>query len=112
MDLNIVDTSYGRDPLSARLTQTAHAQIPHPGMPARHTILQVRILNTALDKNSHASVSVLNHAAMTWTELLSLPPSEWRSAVPNPTGSSAEPQAAMEELAASLFARAERILGY
>ncbi|QOT19562.1 hypothetical protein [Paenarthrobacter sp. YJN-5] len=111
MDLNIVDTSYGRDSLTAKLTQTAHAQIPHPGVPARHTILQVRIINTSLDKNAHANVSVLNHAAMTWTELLSLPASEWRAAVPNPTGST-DPQAAMEELAASLFARAERILGY
>lgn len=111
MDLNIVDTSYGRDTTSARLTQTAHAQIPHPGQPARHTILQVRIVNGA-DKNSHATVSVLNHASMVWTELLSLTASEWRSIVPSPTGSARDPQAAMEELAASLFARAERILGY
>ncbi|MBG0738788.1 hypothetical protein IV500_05060 [Paeniglutamicibacter antarcticus] len=112
MDLNIVDTSYGRDSLSARLTQTAHAQIPHPRQPARHTILQVSILNAALDKNSHAKISVLNRASMEWTELLSLTASEWRSNVPNPTGSATDSQAAMEELAASLFKRAERILGY
>jgi hypothetical protein len=111
MDLQIIDTSYGDDTLSARLTQTAHTLVPRPGKPARHTVLQVSILNAALDKNSCAKVSVLTDS-MEWTEILVLPAGEWRSQVPNPTASNAEPRSAMEELAASLFKRAERILGY
>jgi hypothetical protein len=111
MDLNIVDDSYGTDLLSARLTQTAHALIPQPGKPARHTVLQVDILSGSLDKNSHATVSVLTEA-LEWTVLLSLPASAWRPRVSDPTATVAGPQRAMEAFAGELFDRAVTILGY
>jgi hypothetical protein len=110
MDLNIVDDSYGTDLLSARLAQTAHALIPQPGKAARHTVLQVDIINGSLDKNSHATVSVLTEA-LEWTVLLSLPASAWRHRMSDPAGTVAGPKRAMEAFAGELFDRAVTILG-
>lgn len=108
MELDIVDSSFGRDHLATRMTLTAHTRIARDQQPARPTVLQVNILNTPLFKDARAGVAVLNDG-FAWTPLLELASDEWLRQV-NPTTRPEDVRRRMDDLAEELFARAILIL--
>lgn len=110
MDLTITDTSAGRQNLTEQATRTARVLVPRDHQAGREVVLQATVVNAPLEKNCKAVAAVLNDQ-FTWTELLSLPVSEWRDRVPMPDPHAPFAADALTGLADDLLARASRVLG-
>lgn len=110
MELDFIDTSVGKQHFDHKITRTARTVIPQNRQPGRETLLQAVIINAPLDKNCSATVSVLNDQ-FAWTEILSLPVSEWRHRVPLPDLQGDVEGHKLADVADDLIARAAKILG-
>lgn len=110
MELEIVDTSLGKQHLAHKITRTARCLLPRDRQPARDTVLQAVVVSAPLDKDSSARALVLDDG-FAWTEILSLPASEWRAQVPLPDPHGEVAGDRLAALADDLLARAVRILG-
>jgi ATP-dependent Clp protease ATP-binding subunit ClpA len=109
MDLTVTDTSAGRQNLTEQATRTARVLVPRDHQPGREVVLQATVVNAPLEENCKAVAAVLNDQ-FAWTELLSLPVSEWRDQVPLPDPHAPFVADALTGLADDLLARASRIL--
>jgi ATP-dependent Clp protease ATP-binding subunit ClpA len=110
MDLDIVDTSVGTQNLTHQITRTARILVPRNHQHGRESVLQAVVVNTPLEKDCRATVSVLNDQ-LSWTELLSLPASEWRPQVPLPDPHGYVDHHKLARVADDLLSRTVRILG-
>jgi ATP-dependent Clp protease ATP-binding subunit ClpA len=110
MELDFIDTSVGKQHLDHKITRTARTVIPQNRQPGRETLLQAVIINAPLEKNCKATVSVLNDQ-FAWTELLSLPSSEWRDRVPLPDPHGEVDVYKLADVADDLISRAAKMLG-